>query len=57
MYSIEGGGETRLNVAVTAAAADIVTAQPPEPEQAPDWPAKVEPEAGAAFRVTTVPTP
>jgi hypothetical protein len=44
-----------LNVAVTALAAFMVTEQPAEPEQAPLQPAKVEPRAGVAVRVTTVP--
>jgi hypothetical protein len=44
-----------VNVAVTDVAALTVTAQVPVPEQAPLQPAKVEPEAGAAVRVTAVP--
>jgi hypothetical protein len=44
-----------LKVAVTAAAAVIVTVQAPVPAQAPDQPAKVEPVAGVAVRVTVVP--
>jgi hypothetical protein len=46
---------TRLNVAVTEAAALTVTAQVPVPEQAPPQPAKDEPAAGAAVRVMAVP--
>jgi hypothetical protein len=42
-------------MAVTEAAADIVTAQVPVPEHAPDHPANVEPELAAALRVTAVP--
>src|SRR5207253_2271241 len=45
----------RLNVAVTDLAAVIVTEQVPVPTQAPLQPAKVEPAAAAAVRVTTVP--
>jgi hypothetical protein len=44
-----------LKVAVTDVAAFIVTEQVPVPEQAPLQPAKVEPPAGAAVSVTTVP--
>src|SRR5689334_21544248 len=47
-----------VNVAVTDAAAVIVTAQVPVPEQPPpDQPVKFEPVAGTAVRVTTVPWP
>ena|ERR1700733_394278 len=46
----------RLNAAVTAWLALIVTVQPPVPEQAPDQPANVEPVFGVAVSVTTVPT-
>jgi hypothetical protein len=45
-----------LNVAVTLWAALIVTTHVPVPEQpAPDQPPNVDPEAGAAVRVTDVP--
>ena len=44
-----------LKVAVTFAAAVIDTVQVPVPEQAPDQPAKVEPDAAVAVRVTLVP--
>ena len=43
-------------VAVTAAAAFIVTTQLPAPVQAPDQPAKTALGAGVAVRVTTVPS-
>lgn len=43
------------NVAVTFLACDMVTAHVPVPEHAPDQPANVEPAAGVAVRVTTVP--
>ena len=42
------------NVAVTLRSAPIVTAQPPAPVQAPLQPAKVEPAAAVAVRVTAV---
>jgi hypothetical protein len=45
----------RLNVAVTDRFEFIVTVQLPVPEQAPDHPAKVDPEPGEALSVTTVP--
>jgi hypothetical protein len=46
----------RLKVAVTDVAAFMVTAHVPVPEQPPPLqPAKVEPPAGAAVSVTTVP--
>ena len=47
-------GTAALNVAVTVLATLTVTVQA-VPEQAPVQPAKVEPAAGVAVRVTTVP--
>ena len=44
-----------LNVAVTETLAVKVSVQVPVPVQAPDHPAKVEPEAGVAVRVTLDP--
>src|SRR6058998_3439071 len=44
-----------LKVAVTEAAAFIVTEQVPVPEQAPLQPANVDPPAGLAVSVTGVP--
>ncbi len=44
-----------VNDAVTEVAALMVTAQLPVPEQAPPQPAKAEPAAGEAVRVTAVP--
>ena len=44
-----------LKVAVTERAWVIVTTHAPEPVQAPDHPAKVEPAAGLGFNVTEVP--
>ena len=52
---VGGGGTAVLKVAVTFLLASIVTIQLPVPEQAPDQPAKVEPEAGLAVKVTEVP--
>jgi len=49
------GKVTMLKVAVTDLAALMVTEHLPVPVQAPPHPAKVEPEAGDAVRVTTVP--
>ncbi len=45
----------RLNAAVTAWLAFIVTVQLPVPEHAPDQPANVDPAFGVAISVTTVP--
>jgi hypothetical protein len=44
-----------VNVAVTLVAALIVTLQDVVPEQAPDHPVNVEPDAAAAARVTLIP--
>ena len=44
-----------MNVAVTLVLALTVTVQVAVPVQAPDQPAKVEPEEGVAVRVTEVP--
>jgi hypothetical protein len=50
------GGGTVLKVAITLAAAFIVTWHVPVPEQpAPDQPAKPEPVAAVAVKVTCVP--
>lgn len=49
------GPEATLKVAVTEAAAESVTLQVAVPVQAPDHPANVEPEPGAAVKVTVVP--
>lgn len=46
---------SRLNVAVTVCAADIVTVQLPRPLHAPLHPVKAEPTAELAVRVTIVP--
>jgi len=43
-----------LNVAVTVWACDMLTEQPPVPLQAPLQPAKSEPLAGVAVKVTPV---
>ena len=48
-------GSELLKVAVTLCACDMLTEQVPVPEQAPLQPAKVEPLAAAAVRVTAVP--
>jgi hypothetical protein len=47
-------GAVEVNVAVTALSEFIVTLHV-GPEQAPDQPAKVDPAAGVAVRVTDVP--
>src|SRR5687767_5816309 len=44
-----------VKVAVTAFGASMVTWQAPDPEHAPLQPAKVDPAAGEAVRLTTVP--
>jgi hypothetical protein len=44
-----------LNVAVTVFAPFMVTVHLPVPEQAPLEPVNVDPAAGVALRVTTVP--
>ena len=44
-----------VNVAVAERAALIVTTHTPVPVQSPLQPVKVEPAAGVAVRVTTVP--
>jgi hypothetical protein len=44
-----------LNVAVTVLSASIVTWHAAAPEQSPDQPVNVEPEAGLAVSVTWVP--
>ncbi len=44
----------RVNAALTVAAADIVTVHEPVPEQAPDHPAKFDPDAALALSETTV---
>jgi hypothetical protein len=46
---------SKLKVAITFLAADIVTTQVPVPEQSPDQPPKVKPAVAAAVRVTVVP--
>jgi hypothetical protein len=50
-----GGGGSALKVAVTEVSAVKETVQEPVPEQAPDQPAKVKEELGAAVSVTAVP--
>ena len=47
--------EARLNVAVTALAADMVTTQVDVPLHAPDQPLKTEPPLGVAVKVTLAP--
>jgi len=44
-----------VNFAVTFMTLDMFTVQGPVPEQAPDQPEKVEPEASEAVKVTEVP--
>ena len=44
-----------VNVAVTDAAADMLTWHVPVPEQAPDQPAKADPTSATAVSVTIVP--
>src|SRR5215208_1194657 len=44
------------NVAVTERAAFIVRVHVPVPEQSPDQPVKLSPDAGVAVRVTSVPS-
>ena len=46
---------SKLNVALTEAAADIVTVQAPVPLHAPPQLVNTEPEAGAAARLTDAP--
>lgn len=48
--------EARLNVAVTPLATSIVTLQAADPEHAPLQPAKTDPLAGMALRLTDNPT-
>ena len=53
--SVYWGGGSKLKVAVADLLVSMVREQLPVPEQAPDQPAKVDPEAGEALRVTAVP--
>ena len=48
-------GGLELKVALTDFAESMVTLQAPVPLQAPLQPANVEPESGAAVKLTTVP--
>ncbi|OFZ68873.1 MAG: hypothetical protein A2V79_06380 [Betaproteobacteria bacterium RBG_16_56_24] len=63
-FAIEDGDAVRVTtgngvevekVAVTVTPAFIVTSQLPIPEQPPDQPAKLEPVAGVAYRLTLAP--
>jgi hypothetical protein len=45
-----------VNVACTDFAASIVTTQPPVPEQAPDQPANIQPDAAVGVSATSVPS-
>jgi hypothetical protein len=53
--SVLGGAEADENVAETLCAAFIVTVQLPVPLHAPPQPAKLDPAAGVAVRLTCVP--
>ena len=53
---VRWGGPETVKLPETALSAFIVSAQEPVPEQAPLQPAKVEPAAGLALRVTAVPS-
>jgi hypothetical protein len=55
--SVSGGIELAENIAETLCAAFIVTVQPPVPLHAPPQPAKLDPAAGVAVKVTCVPAP
>ncbi len=48
-------GRGRSNVATTVLSSSIVTEHVPVPEQAPDHPAKVDPDSAVAVSVTIVP--
>jgi hypothetical protein len=50
-----GGGGLAVNIAPALVAAFIITMHEPVPLHAPLQPEKVEPDAGAALRVTAVP--